>query len=127
MIKSEFGEDVLEAWATLDGPSTASLVRVDDLDAVAGPAQRDGHVGQPVLASGRLLVVGDLLGTRLADIDHGFAIEMMIADLGGTQSQQVSRHDGRTCRGGRRGQSGYAFRCAHGRPPSALWVGGPWR
>ena len=93
MIKAEFREDVLEASAALDRLSGASLVRVDDLDAVAGPAQRDGHVGQRILARGRLLVLGHLLGTRLADIDDGFPIEMMVADLGGPHRQQVGRHD----------------------------------
>src|SRR5207253_2182833 len=46
MIKTEFREDVLEARATLDRLSRASLVGVNDRDAVAGPAQRDGHVSQ---------------------------------------------------------------------------------
>ena len=49
MIKAEFREDVLDASATLDRLTSASLVRVDDLDAVAGPAERDGHVGQRIL------------------------------------------------------------------------------
>jgi hypothetical protein len=49
MIKPEFREDVLEAVATLDGLSRAPSVGVDDLDAVAGPAQRHGHVGQGIL------------------------------------------------------------------------------
>ena len=127
MIKTEFREDVLEASATLDRLSGAPLVRVDDLDAVAGPAQRDGHVGQGILARGRLLVLGHLLGTRLADIDDGFAIEMMVADLGGAQRQQVGRHDDRARRGGGRRRSGGEFRGAHGRPPSAPRLGGPWR
>ena len=48
MIKAEFREDVLDASATLDRLTSASLVRVDDLDAVAGPAERDGHVGQRI-------------------------------------------------------------------------------
>ena len=86
MIKTEFREDGLEASATLDRLSRASLVRVDDLDAVAGPAQRDGHVGQRLLACGRLLVLSHLLGARLADIYDDLSLEMMVADLGGTQA-----------------------------------------
>ena len=127
MIETEFGEDVLEAVAALDRLSGASLVRVDDLDAIAGPAERDGHVGQGILARGRLLVLGHLLGTRLADIDDGFPIEMMVADLGGTQRQQVGRHDDRAGRRGGRRRSGVGFRGAHGRPPSAPRTGGSWR
>ena len=91
------------ASATLDRLSGASLVGVDDLDAVAGPAERDGHVGQGILARGRLLVLGHLLGARLADIDDGLAIEVMVADLGGARRQQVGRQgDGARRRGGRR-------------------------
>ena len=88
MIKAEFREDVLDASATLDRLTSASLVRVDDLDAVAGPAKRDGHVGQPQFAHGRLLVLSHLLGTRLADIDDRFSIEMMVADLGGRNASK---------------------------------------
>ena len=116
-------------------PSTVcpvrALVRVDDLDAVAGPAQRDGHVGQRILARGRLLVLGHLLGTRLADIDDGFAIEMMVADLGGTQRQQVGRHDDRARRRGGRWRSGgdiqgcswlASFRTAAERLLAMIWL-----
>ena len=127
MIEAEFGEDVLDAAATLDRLPAAPLVRVDDLDAVAGPAERDGHVGQGILARGRLLVLGHLLGARLADVDDGFAIEMMVADLGGAQRQQVGGHDDRARRGGGRWRSGGGFRGAHGRPPSAPRPGGSWR
>ena len=127
MIKAEFREDVLDASATLDRLSSASLVRVDDLDAVAGPAERDGHVGQRILACGRLLVLSHLLGTRLADIDDRFSIEMMVADLGGAQRQQVGRHDDRTRRRGGRWRRGGEFSGAHGRPPSAPRLGGLWR
>ena len=52
MIKAKFREDVLKTWATLNRLSSARLVRVDDLDAVAGPAERDGHIGQRILARG---------------------------------------------------------------------------
>ncbi len=52
MIKAKFREDVLDTSATLNCLSSARLVRVDDLDAVAGPAERDGHIGQRILARG---------------------------------------------------------------------------
>ena len=84
--------------AALDRLCGASLVGVDDLDAIAGPAQRDRHVGQGILARGRFLVLGHLLGARLADIDDGLAIEVMVADLGGARRQQVGRPDGRAGR-----------------------------
>ena len=52
MIESEFREDVLEAVATLDRLPGAPLVGIDDLDAIPRPAQRDGHIGQGILAHG---------------------------------------------------------------------------
>ena len=113
LIQAEFGEGGLEALATLDRQSTASLVGVDDLDAVAGPAERDGDVGQRILARGRLLVLGHLLGIRLADINEGFPIEVMVADLGGPRRQQVGRQEDRARRGGERWRSRGEFRCAH--------------
>ena len=64
-------------------------------DAVARPAEGDGAVGQGVLAGGRLLVVDDLLGGGLADVDDGRAVEVPGPELG--------RAEGVT----------------HGRPPSA--------
>ena len=52
MIKAKLLEDVLKTWATLNRLSSARLVRVDDLDAVAGSAERDGHIGQRIFARG---------------------------------------------------------------------------
>jgi hypothetical protein len=62
MIKAKLRRDVLEAWASLHGLSSVGLVRVNGLDAVAGPTQRDSHIGQRVLLRGRLLVLSHLLG-----------------------------------------------------------------
>ena len=50
MIKAEFREDVLDASTALDRLCGPSLVGVDDLHAVAGPAQRHRHVGQGIFA-----------------------------------------------------------------------------
>src|SRR5258708_3049900 len=119
MIKTKFREDVLKALAAFDRLTGTPLVGVDDLDAIAGPSQRDGHVGQRILPRGRLLVLEHLLRTRLADIDDGLAIEMMVADFGRAQRQQVGRYDDRPGWGNGHWRSGGAFRRAHGRPPSA--------
>jgi hypothetical protein len=62
MIEAEFGQNVLEAETPRSRLTAAPLVRIDDLDAVAGPAQSDGQVGQGILPRRRFLVVGPLLG-----------------------------------------------------------------
>jgi hypothetical protein len=80
---TKFSEDVLDAAAALDRLCDLPLVRVDYFDTIAMPADRDGYVSQCILARGRSLVLGHLLGARLVDIDYDFAIEMTVADLGG--------------------------------------------
>ena len=85
MIEAEFGQDVLEAEAPGGRLSAVPLVRIDDLDAVAGPAQGDGQVGEGILPRRRFLVVGHLLGAGLADVDDGFAVQMAVANLGGAR------------------------------------------
>ena len=127
MIKAKFRENVLEALATFHRLPGTPLVRVDDLDAVAGPAQRDGHVGQRILPRGRLLVLEHLLRTRLADIDDGLAIEMMVTDLGRTlASKWAGTITGPAWEMSADG-AGVRLRSAHDRPPSASRLGGPSR
>src|SRR5262249_35002526 len=53
-------------------------VVVDDLDAIAGPAEVDGPAGERVLANRRFLVFGDLLERRLAHVDDGGAAEVPV-------------------------------------------------
>src|SRR5262249_30287122 len=52
VIEAEFREDVLKAEAAFDRLATASLVGVDDLDAIAGPAEGDRDVSEGILTCG---------------------------------------------------------------------------
>jgi hypothetical protein len=127
VIEPEFGEDVLEADAANSCLAAASLVAIDEFDPIAGPAQRHGQIGQGILSHGRFFVLGDLLGTGLTDIDDGFTVQMAVADLGGACRHQVGGQANRTGPGRRSAGSGVELRSAHGRPPSAPWVGGSGR
>jgi hypothetical protein len=83
VIETECGEEVLETQSPGGRLTAASLVAIDDRDAVAWPAEGDSEVGQRLLSCRRFLVSAHLLGTRLTDVDDGFAVQMAIADLGG--------------------------------------------
>src|SRR5207237_7673911 len=122
-------QDVLEAGAAFGALPATALVRIDDLDTVPRPAQRDGHVDQRILPRRGLLVLEYLVRARLADIDDGFSLQMVLANLGGTQSHHRGRHHrsggayrrrARACRSG-------VLRRAHAWPPSTRWAGGSWR
>ena len=103
VVEGDLGQQPLEPGPALDRLAALAQVVVDDGDAVAGPAEGDGAVGQGVLAGGRLLVVDDLLGRGLADVDDGRAVEVPGPELG--------RAEGVT----------------HGRPPCGAWPRGAGR
>ena len=63
-----------------DAAARAAEIIIDDLD--GGPAELLGMIGKPVLAPSALLVVHELIGRRLADVDDGPAPEMVSRDLG---------------------------------------------
>jgi hypothetical protein len=75
-VEGDLGQEPLEAGPALDRLAALAQVVVDGGDPIAGPAEGDGAVGQGVLAGGRFLVVGDLLGGRLADVDDGRPVEV---------------------------------------------------
>jgi hypothetical protein len=58
----------------------ATEIIIDDLD--LGPAELLGAIGEPVLPPLALLVVQELIGRRLADVDEGAAREMVNRDFG---------------------------------------------
>ena len=62
------------------------MVLVDDLAARLGPPELVGVLRQVVLASGAGGMIAHLHGGRLPNIDQGLAVEMLGADLGGTES-----------------------------------------
>src|SRR5215470_6846393 len=72
----------LQDRAALDRLAALAQVVVDDHDLAAGPAQQDGPLGQGVLAGGRLLMIGHLLGGGLADVDDRRAIQVPGLELG---------------------------------------------
>src|SRR3984893_11130688 len=58
----------------------ATQIIVDDLD--SGPAELPGAIGEPVLTVPALLVVQELIGCRLTDIDARASGQMLSRDLG---------------------------------------------
>jgi hypothetical protein len=72
------GEESLEAAPRYAASGDAQVV-VDDDD--LGPAERSRPIGQRVLPAPALMVVSQLVGRRLPDIDVGAAGEVLSADL----------------------------------------------
>src|ERR1700676_2446859 len=57
-------------------------ILIDDDDAIIGPAKFTGFGGKRILSIGRLAIVLDLGGARLAQVDDGLAGQMAGRDLG---------------------------------------------
>src|ERR1700726_1418603 len=72
-------QQALEARAC-DTAARAAEIIVNDLD--SGPAKLFGAIGEPVLAAPALLIVCQLVGCRLTDVDTGAACKMLSRDLG---------------------------------------------
>ena len=60
----------LEA-GTRDAAARAAEIVVDDLD--RAPAELPGAIGEPVLPTPALVIVRELIGRRLPDVDEGAA------------------------------------------------------
>ena len=71
MVEGDFREQALKARPLLQGAAAASLILVDDQDPFWGPPKGGGIIGQGILTFPRFLVVKDLLGVGLADVDNG--------------------------------------------------------
>src|SRR5450631_3777902 len=63
-----------------DTAARAAEIIVNDLD--SGPAKLFGAIGEPVLAAPALMIVCQLIGCRLTDVDTGAACKMLSRDLG---------------------------------------------
>src|ERR1700751_2313624 len=63
-----------------DAASRAAKVIIDDLD--ASPAELPSAIGERILSALALLVVDQLIGRRLANVDVGGAREVLSGDLG---------------------------------------------
>src|SRR5258708_18451991 len=72
-------QQALEARAC-DTAARAAEIIVNDLD--SGPAKLFGAIGEPVLAAPALMIVCQLIGCRLTDVDAGAACKMLSRDLG---------------------------------------------
>src|ERR1700681_4639712 len=72
-------QQALEARAC-DTAARATEIIVNDLD--SGPAKLFGAIGEPVLAAPALMIVCQLIGCRLTDVDTGAACKMLSRDLG---------------------------------------------
>ena len=94
MVETDFRQDVLEAGTPFHIPATVPLVPVDDLDAITGPTESDGQVGEGILSRLRFLVLDDLLGARLSHINDCFTFQMAAADLDRACCQQMGGHGG---------------------------------
>jgi hypothetical protein len=102
-VERPLGEQPPESRPAQDGLAAHAQVVVADGDPPPVPAELDRPVGQGVQACGRFLVVGDLLGAGLADVDDGGPVEVPGPELGGS--------------GG----------VIHGRPPRGAWPRGAGR
>ena len=71
-------QQALEA-RPIDAAARAAEIIVDDLD--RGPAELPGTIGKSVLPAAALLIVQELIGRRLADVDEGAAAQMVSRDL----------------------------------------------
>src|SRR5262249_59155698 len=58
---------------------------VDNRNTVVGPAQSDRAIDEGILTGGGLLMLEDLLGRGLADVDDGGAVKVPGAEFGRTQ------------------------------------------
>ena len=63
-------QQALEA-RPIDAAARAAEIIIDDLD--DGPAELPGAIGEPILPPLALLIVHELIGRRLADVDEGAA------------------------------------------------------
>src|SRR5258708_11278636 len=71
-------QQALEAW-TADATARATEIIIDHLD--ADPTELARAIHKPILPALALLIVQELVGRRLADVDDGTAREMFSGDL----------------------------------------------
>jgi hypothetical protein len=86
MIQTNLGKQTLEAKAVLGTPTAQAKVVVDDFDAISGPTEGFGTLGEAVLAIGRFAVLESLVRGRLADINDRFFSEMVWLDFAGVRT-----------------------------------------
>lgn len=88
MVETDFSEQSLKAQSSFGRGPALALIVVDDENSVRRPTELDGPIDEPVLAVGGFLVLGDLLGGGLADVDDGQPVEMPRLDFGKTRASK---------------------------------------
>ena len=88
VVQTDLGEQSLKAQSSFGRGPALALIIVDDEDPVRRPTQFDRPIGERVLAVGGFLVLGDLLGGGLADVDDGQPVEMPGLDLGSAEQSR---------------------------------------
>jgi hypothetical protein len=78
----DFGGEAGEARSRNKAGTGEPEILIDDDDAIIGPAKFTGFGGKRILSIGRLAIVLDLGGARLAQVDDGLAGQMAGRDLG---------------------------------------------
>jgi hypothetical protein len=79
-------QQTLEARPS-DAAARAAQIIVDDLD--CGPAELTGAIGKPVLPASALVIVRQLIGRRLSDVDVRAARKMLSRDLAHRRSPRL--------------------------------------
>jgi hypothetical protein len=80
VVQGDLGEQPLKAGTVFNSPATRPLVVVDDLDALAWPAERGGVISEGILTLSGFLMVEDLLRAGLANVDDSEFASMLIGD-----------------------------------------------
>src|SRR5271166_3338843 len=80
-VRSDLAEQALETRPMIGAAPALALVLVADDDAIFRPAQGDSMIGQSILPRARLLMLHDLLRTRLTHINDGQAFQVPRLDL----------------------------------------------
>src|SRR5260221_8910459 len=83
---ADCGQQALEARPS-DAAARAAKIIVDDLD--RGPAELTGAIDKTILPASALMIMRQLIGRRLSDVDVGAARKMLSRDLAHRRSPRV--------------------------------------
>ena len=116
VAEPDLGDERLEAAALGAAGAGETQILIDDVDALARPAEIDGTIDEAILELGALLMVLDLGNGRLAHVDEG-ALGTMERGRGRVRPDRGGQHDGSPRRG--RAGGGAAASRGVGRPAAA--------
>jgi hypothetical protein len=95
VLQSHFGQQTLETAALVGAGGGLPLILINDQDALLGPTQFLGIIGQGVLPCPRLAVVEHLLWAGLPDVDNRQPFELCWANFARTAVARESMLLGR--------------------------------